>query len=53
MQLHLRFCCGAVVAQPFLYRKPGFPVSTLLVGKVVLTEPLVALDASDRLINII
>lgn len=40
MQLCLRFCCCAVVAQPFLYREPGFPVSTLLNGKAVLTEPL-------------
>jgi hypothetical protein len=30
----------AVVAQPFLYREPGVPVSTLLNGKAVLTEPV-------------
>ena len=28
MQICLGFCCGAVVAQPFLYREPGCPVST-------------------------
>ena len=65
MQLRLRFCCGAVVAQPFiyrepgsamvaqpfLYREPGFPVSTLLNGKAVLTEPVLCHGISKVLIS--
>ncbi|CDQ96427.1 unnamed protein product [Oncorhynchus mykiss] len=51
MQLRLRFCCCEVVAQPFLYREPGFPVSTLLNGKAVLTEPVLCQGFSKVLIS--
>jgi hypothetical protein len=40
-----------VVAQPFLYREPGFPVSTLLNGKAVLTEPVLCQCFSKVLIS--
>ena len=51
MQLCLRFCCCAVVAHPFLYREQGFPVSTLLNGKAVLTEPVFCQGFSKVLIT--
>ena len=67
MQLRLRFCCGAVVVQPLVYRETGSAVvqwlhslsstgsqvflSTILNGKAVLTEPVLCQGFSKVLIS--